>query len=196
MVILLACIFILKGLNAKKLKGIFFVFFNKSFIEDEVEERASFFKGFNLILVFFLLLLLSLLMYLFLVNLSVHKEIGFLLFCEVFTITSIYFVLKWFIEYLISLLFSIRTETKFYLISKSTYLYAITFVLYIAIIFYIYTSLDIIFLSYFALSLFLIRFAFHVFNNKNLILPKLFYFILYLCAFEIAPLFVLFKLML
>jgi hypothetical protein len=32
-------------------------------------------------------------------------------------------------------------------------------------------------------------------NNKNLILNKLFYFILYICALEIAPLLFIYKMM-
>jgi len=190
------CIFLLKGLNSKRLKAISFAFFNKNFIEDEVEERTSFFSGFNLILFVFLLLLLSLLLSILSVKFTTSKEEGFLLFCKIFIATGIYFIVKWLLEYLISILFLIRRETRFYLVSKVNYLYAISFVIYIAVILVTYTSLKVSFLGYFVFILFLIRFIFHVVNNKNLILSKLFYFILYLCAFEIAPLFVLLKLML
>jgi hypothetical protein len=41
--------------------------------------------------------------------------------------------------------------------------------------------------------LFLVRFLMILMINKNLIIKELFYFILYLCAFELAPLFVLFR---
>ena len=190
------CIFILKEVDSKKLKGTFFAFFNKGFIEDEVEERAYFFKRFNIILFVFLLLLLSLLLSFLLENFSMNTEVDFLLFCKIFIVMGLYFILKWFLEFLISSVFLIRAETRFYLISKVTYLYAITFVLYIAVILVMYTPLKSSFLGYFTVGLFSIRFAYHVVNNKNLILSKLFYFILYLCAFEIAPLFILFKLML
>jgi hypothetical protein len=190
------CVFLLKEVDSKKLKGTFFAFFNKGFIEDEVEERVYFFKGFNIILFVFLLLLLSLLLSFFLENYSTNKEVDFLLFCKIFIVLGLYFILKWFLEYLISSVFLIRAETRFYLISKVTYLYAITFVLYIVVILVRYIPLNISFLGYFTVGLFSIRFAYHVANNKNLILSKLFYFILYLCAFEIAPLFILFKLLL
>jgi hypothetical protein len=190
------CIFVLKEVDSKKLKATFFAFFNKGFIEDEVEERAYFFKRFNIILFVFLLLLLSLLLSFLLENFSMNSEVDFLLFCKIFIVMGLYFILKWFLEFLISRVFLIRSETRFYLISKVTYLYAITFVLYIAVILVMYTPLNSSFLGYFTVGLFSIRFAYHVANNKNLILSKLFYFILYLCAFEIAPLFVLFKLML
>jgi hypothetical protein len=72
----------------------------------------------------------------------------------------------------------------------------LSFAFFIAIILFFYTGLKVQFLAYFVIILFLIRIVFHLINNKKLILSKLFYFILYFCAFEIAPLFVLFKLML
>ncbi|MEN8766771.1 MAG: DUF4271 domain-containing protein [Polaribacter sp.] len=49
------------------------------------------------------------------------------------------------------------------------------------------------FLVFFML-LFILKVVLLFVNNKNLILSKLFYIILYICAFEIAPLFLLFKL--
>ena len=195
LVVLLVCVFLLKGINTNKLKASTFALFNKSYVIDEVEDRSSFFKGFNLLLFVFLTINLSLLLYVFLIFFSSNSEKGILFFIKIFSITGVYFIVKWFLEHLISVLFLIKSETRFFVISKSRYLYAITFMFYVAIILYTYTNLNAMFLSYFVGSLFLIRFVIHVIYNKNLILSKLFYFILYLCAFEIAPLFVLYKLM-
>jgi len=195
LVVLLSCIFLLKAINTNKLKTIVYSFFNKSYITTEVENRTSYFTGFNFILFIFIIINLSLFLYF--VQTTFYKGTGegFILFIKILFGTSIYFIIKWFLEYLIAVLFLIKSEIRYFVVSKSMYIYAVTFFLYIAIILITYTSLNTVFLSYFGLSLFLIRFVFHVMNNKNLILSKLFYFILYLCTFEIAPLFILFKFM-
>ena len=196
LVVLLFCIFLLKGINSKKLEAIVFSFFNKNYIEEELEKRPSFLNSFNLILVFFSTTVFSLLLYFFVISSLENSETGFYFYIKIFFITCIYFFIKWGLELLISTLFLIKNEISFFLVSKITYLFVISFTLFIAIIFFSYTSLGIEFLTYFTLGLFILRTVLHLTNNKNLILSKLFYFILYLCAFEIAPLFVLFKLML
>ena len=195
LVVLLVVVFLLKGLNSSRLRGIVVAFFNSGFTEEESEDRSSFFKSFDIIILFFAILVFSLLLYGFLMHYLEKKEDGFLTFGKIFLITSFYFIIKWYLEYLISILFLIKSEVRFFLVSKSTYLYTISLILFIAAILFIYTDLGFIFLGFLAIGLFLIRFIFHIVNNRKLISSKFFYFILYLCAFEIAPLLVLFKLM-
>ena len=195
LVVLLVFVFLLKGLNSFRLKGIIVAFFNNGFTEEESEDRRTFFKSFDIIILFFTISVFSLLLYGFLIHYLEKKEDGFLTFGKIFLITSFYFIIKWYLEYLISILFLIKSEVRFFLVSKSTYLYTISFVLFIAVILFMYTDLGFVFLSFLAIGLLLVRFAFHIADNKKLISSKFFYFILYLCAFEIAPLLILFKLM-
>ena len=195
LVVLLVFIFLSKGLNSVRLNGIVVAFFNNGFIEEESEDRSSFFKGFDIVILFFTISVLSLVLYSFLIHYLEIKEERFLIFGKIFLGTTFYFIVKWGLEYLISVLFLIKSEVRFFLVSKSTYLYTISFALFITFILFTFTDLSIVFLKSLAVGLFLVRFIFHVINNKKLILSKFFYFILYLCAFEITPLLILFKLM-
>ncbi|WP_435414021.1 DUF4271 domain-containing protein [Polaribacter aestuariivivens] len=196
LVFLLALIVVLKMLDSEKLKGYFLALFNKGFVETEVEENVSFLNTFHIVLFIFSTTIISLISYTFIIESVAEFEVDFLSFLLVFTTVTSYFLLKWTIETVISRLFLIKNSVKFYLVSKFSYLYCISFLLFIVFIIIQYSSLNNNILFYTAAFLFLLRFVFHVSNNKNLIFSKLFYFILYICAFEIAPLFILFKLML
>ena len=195
LVLLLACIFLLKGVNANRLKGSLSSLINNSFIETEIEDNSSFFNLFQSIIFVFSMLVLSL--FLFKIMLFYFGENAHNLFSyfKILSVVFSYFTIKWLLEFLFSHLFKINKQVKFFLVSKHNYLYSISFFLLIAVVLVEYSQLNTSFLVYFSIVLFSIRFLFHVINNKKLVFSKLFYFILYLCAFEIAPLFILFKLM-
>jgi len=191
---LLACVFLLKGLSASKLKGNVSSFMNYGFIEKEVEDNSTFFNLFQSVIFIFSMLVLSLLLYEISLFYSVFEVFGFYTYFKIFGGIVSYFSIKWVLEFSLSLLFIINKQVKFFLVSKSIYLYSVTFFLLIALVLAQYSQLNTIFLIYFSMSIFVIRFLVHLVSNKKLIFNKLFYFILYLCAFEIAPLFILFKL--
>ena len=191
---LLACVFLLKGLSASKLKGNVSSFMNYGFIEKEVEDNSTFFNLFQSVIFIFSMLVLSLLLYEISLFYSVFEVFGFYTYFKIFGGVVSYFSIKWVLEFSLSLLFIINKQVKFFLVSKSIYLYSVTFFLLIALVLAQYSQLNTIFLIYFSMSIFVIRFLVHLVSNKKLIFNKLFYFILYLCAFEIAPLFILFKL--
>ena len=192
---LLACVFLLKGLSITRLKGNAFSIINKGFIETEIEENYSFFNLFQSVIYIFSMIILSLLMYNILLFYTVSIEQGFYSFMKVLGLVFSYFSIKWLLEFLFSLLFKIDKQVKFFLFSKSSYLYSVSFILLIGIVLVEYSQLNTRFLVYFSALLFSIRFIIHVARNKKLIFSELFYFILYLCTFEIAPLFILFKLL-
>ena len=194
MVFLLICISLLKGISVSRLKGVLFSFVNTSFIETEIEENTSFFNLFKSIIFIFSMLVFSLAVYKIIVFYDVVSFSGFYLFLNVLGVVSAFFIVKWLLEIVFSSVFLLNKELKFFLFSKVSYLYSLSFYLLIAIVLVEYSQLNTIFLIYFASFLFAIRFLLHVVNNKKLIFSELFYFILYLCAFEIAPLFILFKL--
>lgn len=195
LLILFASIVLLKILNARKLKESFFALLNFTLIEDKDAEGASFFDPFQIVIFLFSIATISF----FLFNVKLHffpdNSSDFSSFFTFFVGLLFYFLLKRIFEHALSILFLIKNRLKFFQISKSNYLYSISFLLYIAIILFEYAKINKVFIFYFAAFLFLIRFVFILVRNKKLIFNKLFYFILYICAFEIAPLFVLFKLM-
>lgn len=192
---LFTCIFLLKALSYSRLKGSVFSFVNYSFIEAEAEEKKSFFDVFQCVIFIFSMSVLSLLIYKILVFYNFWISKGVYSYVKVLSVVSSFFLVKWLMESLFSRLFMIQKKLRLFLISKSVYLYSITFFLLILLVLVQYSQLNILFLVYFSMVVFSIRFLLHVTINKKLVFNGLFYFILYLCAFEIAPLFILFKLM-
>ena len=196
LMVLFGVVFLLKGVSSSKLQGYAFSLFNKGFIEKEVEENSNFFNFFYIAISLFSITVLALLLH-DLKGLNSNRSYeGITEFWTVLVSLLLYFYGKWFLEYVFAALFLIKKEVQFFLISKASYLFANSFLLFIAFVLFQYSELNASYLYYFTVFLFAIRFLVHFLNNKNLIFNKLFYFILYLCAFEIAPLFVLFKLIL
>lgn len=192
---LLLIVFVLKLSSYKKLKGYAFSLFSKNFIEEEVEEDTSYLNPFQILISLFSGLVLSMVLYNFLIHYSSNVIKGFFTFLMIFLAVFFYFMIKWSLEYLLSIVFKIKKGVRFFMVSKFSYLYSISFLLFVGVILVAYSQLNTRFLLYFSILLFLLRFILHIFNNKKLIFSKLFYFILYFCAFEIAPLLILFKLM-
>jgi hypothetical protein len=188
-------IVLLKLLDSKRLKESFFTFFNLSFLEDEDIEPTNFFDPFQIVIFFFSVVVLSLLTHKAILFKIVNFQNTFSTFLEVFIALFIYFLAKRILEYFLSLLFLIKKGIHFFLTSKYNYLYSLSFLTYIALILNEYATINELYIFYFIGFLFIIRFIFFAIRNKKLIFNKLFYFILYICAFEIAPLFVLSKLM-
>jgi len=188
-------IVLLKAIDPSRLKGSLYGVFNINFVATESEENTSFFDVFQIVFFVFSVLVISLLVFNFKTYILATNDVSFSSFLPVFLSLLSYFLLLKIVEYLFSHVFLIKNEVRFFLISKTNYLNAISFLLYIAVILSEYANLKQLYLYYFAAFLFFIRFVFHAVSNKNLVFKKLFYFILYICAFEIAPLFTLFKLM-
>lgn len=195
LVCLLACIFLLRGLSAVRLKGSVSSLLNKSFVESEIEENSSFFNPFKNVVFVFSITILSLLSYKIYLHYNSSSEQGFYTFLKILGVVFSYLTIKRLLEFLLSVIFKIDKKLDFFLVSKSIYLYSVSFFLLIAIVLVEYSQLNTLFLVYFSALLFSVRFIFHAVINKKLIFSELFYFILYLCAFEIAPLFILFRLL-
>ena len=186
---------LLKALDTNRLKGSVFSLFNINLIESESEENTSFFDAFKIIIFMFTVIVLSLLTYRFKTyRLSINVPL-FSSYLTVFLSLLSYFLIKRTLEYLLFHLFLIKRDVRFFIVSKVNYLHTITFLLYLVIVLNEYIGFKQVYLFYFAALLFIVRFVIHLVANKKLIFNKLFYFILYICAFEIAPLFILFKMM-
>ena len=195
LLISLSLIFVLKIVNSTRLFGYAFSFFIKGFIEKRTEENPSFFSVFHSVLVLFSILISSLFTLLVIDSFSLIKIDGFSSFWQLFLGVLLYIISKFLIDFLLSRLFRISTGIRYFLFSKYGYFYTINIWLYPGLILYVFSFQNNYFLIGYFLLLLIIRFVFIVSNNKNLIFSKLFYFILYICAFEIAPLFILYKLM-
>ncbi|WP_299064236.1 DUF4271 domain-containing protein [uncultured Polaribacter sp.] len=196
LVILFSVIAVLKIIDTIKLKGYVFAIFNKGFVEDEVEEDTSIFSYFYSLLFLFFITVLSLALH-FIISIK-HPDFtsSFTSFLKVFLIVLCYFSAKRVLENAIASLFLIKKHVRYYMVSNFGFQYSLSFILLIGFILFQFSPLKPTNFLYFTIALYLFRLIFLVRNNKNLIFSELFYFILYICAFEIAPLLTLFKLML
>ena len=196
LVFLLAIIAVLKTIDGDKLKGYVFALFNKGFIQDEVEENTSFFSSFYSLLFIFSSLVLALITSFLVAEINKNTTFSVSSFFLILGIIWSYFIIKSLFEIGVIRLFIIKKEVRFYVVSKFGYLYSISFFLVIFFVLFRFGPLNFSFFIAATLGLFFLKFVFQVVNNKNLVFGKLFYFILYLCAFEIAPLLIMFKLVL
>ena len=196
LVFLFAIIAVLKIIDGDKLKGYVFALFNKGFIEDEVEENTSFFSSFYSLLFIFSSVVLALVISFLVAETNKNTSFSLSSFFLILGIIWSYFAVKSLFEIGVIRLFFIKKEVRFYVVSKFGYLYSISFFLIIFLVLFRFGPLNFSFFIAATLGLFFLKFVFQVVNNKNLVFGKLFYFILYLCAFEIAPLLIMFKLVL
>ena len=187
-------VFILKLIDAEKLKGFFLILLKPSFIEEELEERTSYLQVFYTILYFFSIAVCALISF----NIFREKHPFFLNMATNFSVffwfLFLYLAAKWFLEYLLSMLFNLKNSVRYFLFSKIGSFFSIVFFLFIVLVIVNYTGLTCKFLMNSTIFAFSIRSIILVKNNKKLIFNKLFYFILYICTLEIAPLFLLYKL--
>jgi hypothetical protein len=110
---------------------------------------------------------------------------------------SVFMIVKMLLEKIVGTLFSIEALINNYLYHKLTYLNLFSILLFIANIFFFYliepakSIMIIIGVGFFALNLAYIIYSYR--KYRSLIFGNFFYFILYLCALEISPLLLLYK---
>ena len=189
----LGLLFLINRLNVSKFSGYVLSIFNRGFIEIEAEENYFRFSFFHFGLAFFAYLMLSFSSYL-VIQATTPKK-GFLIvdFIGVSIVVFSYLFTKYLLELIFIYLFEIREKTAHFFSSKRSYSYSLSIGLFILNLLYFYSFQNPLFLFFGLGSLISIRLLLILYYNKNLIINELFYFILYLCAFEIAPLFILFK---
>jgi|TARA_B110000285_G_scaffold164301_1_gene183470 hypothetical protein len=188
-------LFFLKIFNTDKLKGYATSIFNKGFIEIEAEENYFRFSFFHVGFSFFFLLMLTVSIYLTMHQNFQKEAFLFLDYLQVSKYVLLCLTVRYVVDFLLIILFEIRDSlVTYFFFSRRSYSYSISLGLLILNILYFYTFNSYYFLIFGIIALFSIRYLLILYYNKNLIIKELFYFILYLCAFELAPLFVLFKL--
>ena len=195
LVFLFVIIAILKIIDAEKLKGYVFALFNKGFIESEAEEDILFFSSFYSLLFVFSATVLALIISLLASEINVAFSLTFSSFLSVLKLVFSYLIAKRFLELAFARLLLIKKQVRFFLVCKLSYLYSISFFLLVFYILFLFSPLNYFYFTVIILGLFTLRYLFLLTSNKKLVFSELFYFILYICAFEIAPLLTLFKLM-
>jgi len=125
------------------------------------------------------------------------KQTGYLLFIQLFLAYNVLIAVKYLTEKIIGEVFSISKLLDNYIFYKITYknlLSLIVFPILIAVI-YGWPNSKILIFSFFiiwAIANLLVLIRYYS-KNQKLVLGNWFYFILYLCTLEIAPYFILYK---
>lgn len=131
-------------------------------------------------------------------NNSIAGEFEFSFFLNILTGVFIFIVLRYFLGKLLASLFETEKEHELFTYLKMSYLsnFTLLFSPLLLLAFYVnYNSVKFtVFISVIAVVFLLIYYALIVRNNQKLILGNLFYFILYLCALEVAPIILFYKL--
>jgi len=184
----------LKTINQQKLYGYFSAFFMKGFIVKKTEERESLLTVFNIVLLCFSAIVYAI-FFSFVTTFFLDITASFTVFMTVLGFVFIYLVLCLVFDLGLIKLFEAENETGYLFSTKVAYLYTISLILFPVLIIISYSGISISVLFFVFMMLFLLSLLLLFVNNKNLILNKLFYFILYLCALEIAPLLIIYKMM-
>ncbi|WP_456376484.1 DUF4271 domain-containing protein [Lutibacter sp.] len=172
-------------------KKYFLTYYNKG--------KSTIFNGFQVSLFTVQLLVISLLLYL--VNSHFHFQqipLDFKSYLHIFFLVGFYFSIHYLIGLLLAFLFNFKDVYSVFVYQKLNYfnnliLWLLPFlILTIYISAYQYLLLNIT--IYLFIILALLRYSLILKNNKKLIFNNLFYFILYLCTLEIAPLIIILKL--
>ena len=184
---------------AKEFLSLCTCFFSKTFFIDYAIELSTSFSLFKAGLFLFQNLVFSV----FLINMiAVFYPNTFMLessmFGMLFLLVSLYFIFQYFFGYIISVFFRFTDLYKSVFALKFSYLKVISLILLPMLLYQNYgvyedrvfvgTVVTVIFLI-----LLLLSFVLFVINNNKIIIERLFYFILYLCALEIAPLLIVYK---
>ena len=152
---------------------------------------------FNVLLFVPQVVLVSLFLFLFLKTSKYNVENPFILFIQICSAYSVFVLAKFIIEKLIGAIFNLEIIINKYLYQKLSYRNLLAIVLFIGniIFFYIHQPTITLLLIFLALLIILniITLFYSYKTNSQLIFSELFYFILYLCALEISPYIILYK---
>ncbi|WP_318641396.1 DUF4271 domain-containing protein [Flavobacterium ardleyense] len=154
-------------------------------------ESSNLVSGFNILLFVLQLISLSFFIQLFISAAGMGSKTDWILFVRIFTLTTSFVLIKFLIDKIIALTFNIEEFAEMFNLRKITYrTYFGLLLLPISFGLFFYSSVNfsiyLIVLALFLLANALIYLA-SLKNYQKFLSGKLFYFILYLCALEIAP---------
>jgi len=184
-------LFLMKVFNAKFLKGYSTAFFTKGFIEDVAEQRPKLFGSFFSLIRLFCILIISLTIYL--IYTLKHSGSSSTLFLSILTFVLIYYLVKNSFIIFATNIFDVKQELNYLIFTKNGYLYNVCLWLFPVLVLYQYCYPNYIFLTTSISFLLIFRLFLVLFNNKSIVFRHLFYFILYFCTLEIAPLLLIYK---
>ncbi len=188
-IFLMVMISVLKFYNPKRLRAYVACFFLKGFFQKRVEDNESLFSLFNIIFIFYSILMLGLI-----ISSLVFEQLLFMDYLEICLSLLIYYIIRLSLDYFLQKIVEKNYATQHYRYAKLGYLFTVSVWLLPVFILYYFQWKNHIFLLSLTAILLALRAIFVMLTNKKLIFENLFYFILYLCTLEIAPVLILYKL--
>ncbi len=181
---------LMKLYKPQLLLGYTLAFFSQGFIEGRTKKKPSVFSPFHVLVFLFSIIIFSLLLVLLITNDNISKIHLFLIISPSLLV---FILIKYLITKFISKLFLIEEESKYFLFSKTGYLYTTSLWLFPVLIISQYWFYSRLLLLVFCSFLLFFRAFLILRNNKKLIFNNFFYFILYFCTLELAPLLIIYK---
>jgi len=177
---------------------LFSLLYSEKYYTDFLKTKPFLFNLFHLFLFFVLLLNLSLLVYFSFETFKPDKysyEFGF--FFQVVIVISIYFLIRYVVGYSLGIILDISEYQKYFTFMKISNLSMVSILYFPLLIIITYSTIALrkfLISSSLVLLLILLFSRYYVMlKNERLNFNKLFYLILYLCALEIAPFIVIYK---
>lgn len=174
------------------------VFTNKYFLVHGKDNKI--FSGFNLLLFINQILTVSIFIFLGLIHFSKSVTINhYIVFIQIFGFYSLFVGMKYYLEKIIAHLFSIEKQIDNYLYEKLSYRNLISLLLLAVNLVLLYalkptTSLFII-VGTVIIGSNILALLYSYKTYEKQIRSNIFYFILYLCALEISPYYILYKIL-
>ncbi len=181
---------LMKLYKPQLLLGYTLAFFSQGFIESRTKKKPSIFSPFHILIFLFSILVFSLLLVLLNTNNNASKIHLFLI---VTPSLLVFILLKYIITKFIGKILLIEEKSKYFLFSKTGYLYTMSLWLFPILIISQYWYYNHFLLIVFCTILLAFRTFLTIRNNKKLIFSNFFYFILYFCTLELAPLLIIYK---
>ena len=188
-----------KYLYKDRLSELAIVFLNKRYFLNFGKESQLVFSNFNKLLFTVQILVFSLFIFLFaqFYFKDYSEENSLYLFFKIVVGISLYFSIRYAIGKLLGVLFKLNKMHSQLIFFKMVYLFSISLILlpFLLLTFYMKSSNFVIFqlTGIMMCILLIVRYVFVLKNNKSLLKNGLFYFIVYLCGLEMAPILVVFK---
>lgn len=154
-------------------------------------ESSHLMSGFNVLLFIVNLISFSFFIQLTLSHFGYGEKLDWILFVRIFTLLSVFILSKFLIEKIIATTFGVEEIIEQFNLQKVTFRTYIGLLLLPVSVFLFYSNYSSNSLIFIIIGILLVinilTYLISLKNYQNLIFGKLFYFILYLCALEIAP---------
>ncbi len=199
LVIVLILITLLKNNYNDQFSKLFSLLYSEKYYTDYIKIVPLLFNGFHLIYFFVITFNISLLiLFIFEAYYPTYFDNSLFFFTQIFSLSILYLTIRYFLGLLLSNIFDISESQKYFTFLKISNLSLISVLIYPLLILMNYSvgffhKLLIIFSIIIVMILFLFRY-FIIIKNEKLNFNNMFYLFLYLCALELAPFIVIYKL--